>query len=206
MLAVYYSTVCFKLTPVRMEFKRILKSLLPEKHQVQQHRQLQLVRRILDDPDMFHLTRRSVALGTAIGLFFAFIPIPGQTLLAVLVAFWFRVNLPLAAVLTWITNPLTMPPVFYLAYRLGSFILGHPVEAIHFEMTWSWLEGTLMSIWPALLVGNLIFAIVSSATGFLLVKLLWRVAVVQKWERRKNARKGAKKSGSDQTSTEYTEK
>ena len=171
-----------------MEFKRILKSILPAKHEVQQHSQLRLVRRIMDDPDMFHLTRRSVAGGTATGLFFAFMPIPGQTLLAVLVAFWFRVNLPLAAALTWVTNPLTMPPLFYLAYRLGAYILGDPVEAIHFEMSWSWLEGTLMSICPALLIGNLIFAVIASALGFFLVKLLWRMAVAQKWERRKHTR------------------
>lgn len=172
-----------------MKFKKILKSMLPEKHQVQQHSQLRYVTRLMDDPDMFHLTRRSVAGATAIGLFFAFLPLPGQTLFAVVVAFWFRVNLPLAAVLTWVTNPLTMPPLFYLAYRLGAFILGHPVEAVHIEMTWSWLEGTLKSIWPPLLLGNLILASISSLIGYMLVKLLWRLAVVQKWERRKHSRK-----------------
>lgn len=172
-----------------MKFKKILKTMLPEKHQVQQHSQLRLLRRIMEDPDMFHLTRHSVAGGTATGLFFAFMPIPGQTLFAVLAAIGFRVNLPLAAVLTWVTNPLTMPPVFYLAYRLGAFILDHPVKPIHFEMTWSWVEGTVMSIWPALLIGNLIFAVSASTGGYFLVKLLWRLAVVQKWERRKNARK-----------------
>lgn len=172
-----------------MKFKKMLKAILPEKHQVQQHSQLRLVRRIMDDPDMFHLTRRSVAGGTATGLFFAFIPFPGQTLFAVLVAIWLRVNLPLAAVLTWVTNPVTMPPVFYLAYRLGAMILGHPVETTHFEMTWSWVEGTLMNIWPALLIGNLIFATLASVLGYFIVKLAWRFAVVQKWERRKLARR-----------------
>lgn len=171
-----------------MKFKKMLKAMLPEKHQVQQHGQLRLLRRIMDDPDMFHLTRRSVAGGTATGLFFAFMPVPGQTLLAVLVAIGFRVNLPLAAAVTWVTNPVTMPPLFYLAYRLGATILDHPVESIHFEMSWDWFGGTLMNIWPALLVGSLIFAIFASLIGYFAVKLLWRLAVIQKWERRKSAR------------------
>jgi uncharacterized protein len=172
-----------------MKFKKILRSLLPERHQVQQHRQFRLFSRIMQDPDIFHLTRRSVAGGTATGLFFALMPVPGQTVFAALFSIWFRVNLPLAVVITLLTNPLTMPPIFYLSYKLGATIIGHPIERIHFEMTWAWVEGTLMNIWPALLTGSLILAIIASATGYLLVKLLWRIAVMQKWERRKNARK-----------------
>jgi len=175
-----------------MKFKKILRGLLPEKHHVQQHHQLRLFSNLLHDPDIFHLTRRSVAGGTATGLFFAFMPVPGQTLLAVLVALWLRVNLPLAAVLTWITNPLTMPPIFYLAYRLGATILRHPVLPIHIEMSWEWFSGTLMDIWPSLLTGSLILAMSASLIGYVLVMQLWRMAVVQKWEKRKSLRKACK--------------
>jgi uncharacterized protein len=172
-----------------MKFKKILRSMLPDKHTVQQHHQLRFLGRIMEDSDMFHLTRRSMAGGSATGLFFAFIPVPGQTVLAVLVAIFFRVNLPIAAALTWVTNPLTTAPLFFLAYKLGATLLGHPVHPIQFEMTWAWIEGTLMNIWPALVTGSLILATVSSIAGYFMVHLLWRMAVVQKWEKRKQTRR-----------------
>lgn len=173
----------------------MLRAILPEKHQVQQHRFLRLFSRILQDPDIFHLTRRSAAGGTAIGLFFAFIQVPGHTILAVLFSIWFRVNLPIAMALTFISNPFTMTPIFYLAYKLGARMLGEPVLPVHFEMTWAWFGGTLMNIWPALLTGSLVLATVSSVCGYLLVQLLWRIAVQRAWLKRKNSRKNTRSNG-----------
>ncbi len=167
--------------------------MLPDKHTVQHHQQLRFLSRIMEDPDMFHLTRRSVAGGSATGLFFAFIPVPGQTVLAVLVAIFFRVNLPIAAALTWVSNPFTTPPLFFLAYKLGATLLGHPVHPVQFEMTWAWFEGTLMNIWPALVTGSLLLATIASIGGYFLVHLLWRMAVIQKWEKRKLARRKVSK-------------
>ena len=163
--------------------------MLPDKHTVQQYHELRFLGRIMEDADMFHLTRRSVAGGSATGLFFAFIPVPGQTVLAVLVAIFSRVNIPIAAALTWVTNPLTTAPLFFLAYKLGATLLGHPVHPVQFEMTWAWIEGTLMNIWPALVTGSLILATVSSIAGYFMVHFLWRMAVIQKWEKRKQIRR-----------------
>ncbi len=166
--------------------------MLPERHQVQQHRFLRLFRRILEDTDIFHLTRRSVAGGVAIGLFFVFIQVPGHTILAVLLSIWFRVNLPIAMALTFISNPLSMTPIFYLSYKLGAIMLGEPVLPVQFEMTWDWFSGTLISIWPALLTGSLVLATVSSVCGYLLVQLLWRIAVQRAWGKRKKSRNNSR--------------
>lgn len=61
----------------------------------------------------------------AVGAFFAMLPAPGQTIGAGLIAYFTRVNLPVAVAATWISNPLTMPLCIYVQYRLGSLILGH---------------------------------------------------------------------------------
>ncbi len=172
-----------------MKFKKTLRAFLPEKSQVQQNRHLRHFSQYLHDSDIFHLTRRSVGGATAIGLFFVFMQIPGHTMLAVLSSIWFRVNLPIAAALTWLSNPLTMTPIFYVSYKFGAFLIGSPILPVQFEMTWSWVTGTLMSIWPALLTGSLVLAVVASGLGYIAVQMLWRMAVINAWEKRKSSRK-----------------
>ena len=105
-----------------------------------------------------------------------------------LVAIWFRVNMPLAGVLTWVSNPFTSPAIFYFSYKLGAGILRHPYHPVQFEMTWAWFTGTLMNIWPAMLIGCLIFAITSAVVSYFIVIWFWRLAVIQKWEKRKSDR------------------
>ena len=163
---------------------------MPDRAEIHANRYLKPFARILDDPHIFHLTRRSAAGGVAAGAFIAFLPVPGHMLLATIAAIWLRVNLPLALALVWITNPLTMGPVFYLEYRLGAAILDKPFQHIDFEMTLAWFSGTALEIWPSLIVGGLIFAVSTSTVAYLLIKLLWRLAVIQKWEKRKQRKKG----------------
>ena len=83
---------------------------------------------MLAHPTFFSVSRRSVAGAIWIGVFIALIPLPGQTLLALLAAMALRVNLPVAGITTWITNPITMVPFFYWEYGLGTLILELPIE------------------------------------------------------------------------------
>ena len=154
--------------------------MMPDHHGVRQHRTLAFLGTLLHDPQIFHLTRHSAAGGMAAGLFCAFFPIPGHMLFAAIAAIGFRVNLPIAVAAVWITNPITIPPIFYLAYRLGAAFLDHPVEQVSFEFTLKWLNTTFVHIWPPLVVGSLILATTSAAIGYAGVRLLWRLAVVMK--------------------------
>lgn len=62
----------------------------------------------------------------AVGVFTSFLPLPGQMVIAALLALWLRCNLPLSIILVWISNPITMPAIFYSTYKLGAWILGTP--------------------------------------------------------------------------------
>ena len=75
--------------------KRLLRKLLPDHRRIREHPHLSRFGARLHDPNLWHLNRRSVAGGTALGLFTSMIPFPGQMIIAAALAIWVRVNLPL---------------------------------------------------------------------------------------------------------------
>ena len=67
--------------------------------------------------------RRMVSRAVLIGLFIAFIPMPMQMLLVIAVMPFVRFNVPIALAMCWISNPFTMPAMYYIEYLTGSFII-----------------------------------------------------------------------------------
>ena len=157
--------------------KKLIKKWFPAYESVRGHRALEMLGPRLRAPDLWHLNRRSVAGAFAVGLFVAFLPIPMQMLLAAAIAIWLRVNLPISVLLVWISNPLTMPPIFYTAYRIGRWILDEPRRSLRVEMTMDWLTGDLLTIWKPLLTGSLVLAVSASAIGYLVIRVLWWFSV-----------------------------
>ena len=165
--------------------------MMPDHHGVRQHRAPAFLGTLLHDPQIFHLTRHSAAGGMAAGLFCAFFPVPGHMLFAAIAAVGFRVNLPIAVAAVWVANPVTIPPIFYLAYRLGAAALDHSVQRVNFEFTLDWFSTTFVHIWPPLVTGSLILATPSAALGYVGVRLLWRLLVMRKVrERRRRISRG----------------
>lgn len=153
------------------------------------HRALRPVSRWLNEPELWHLHRRSVAGATFIGLFCAFMPVPFQMLIAAVLAVLSRCNLPISVVLVWVTNPLTMTPMFYFAYRLGAWLLDRRIEVGTIELNWQWLGTHLGDIgWP-LLFGSLVCGWVAGVTGMVLVRIAWRFHVIRRWRARRDARR-----------------
>jgi hypothetical protein len=97
-----------------------------------------------------------------------------------------RVNLPLSVGLVWLTNPVTMPPVFYFAYKLGTWILGTSLhEGITFEVSLQWLMGELTVIWQPFLLGCFVLGTASAVMGNMVIRLLWRLHVVRYLKRKR---------------------
>lgn len=165
--------------------KKTIKKYMPDPEKLKQHKNLQFLGDRLHEPNLWHLNRRSVALAFAIGLFAAWIPTPGQMAIAAVGAFYFRANLPISVALVWITNPLTMPPMFYFAYILGLFLLGMDMPDANFEFSVDSVLSSIGEIGGPFLFGCLILGIVSSAAGYFGMNLLWRYAVTQRWNKRK---------------------
>ena len=154
------------------------------------------------EPNLWHINRASTAKAFAIGLFCSMIPVPGQIFIAVFLAVRLRANLPLSASLIFVTNPLTMPVVYYGAYKLGAFLLGVGVKPVAFEISWDWLTGSLTTIWEPFLLGCLVLGVMSSAMGWLFINALWRWRVSHEWRVRKRARASSAASASADDSRE----
>ncbi len=168
--------------------KKFIQRYLPHPDHVKEHKYLKLFGDRLHDPHLWHLHRRSVGDAFSVGLFCAFIPVPFQMVLAALGAIFFRTNLPLAVALVWITNPLTMGPIFYTCYLIGAFILGVEETSQTFEFTLEWLTNGLTEVWNPLLLGCFIISIVTAIIGNVLMRALWRYVTIKRWQHRKHSR------------------
>jgi len=166
--------------------KKLIKKYMPDPEKLKQQKSLQFLGDRLHEPNLWHLNRNSVSLAFAVGLFAAWIPTPGQMAIAAVAAFYFRANLPISVALVWVTNPLTMPPMFYFAYVVGLWSLGESTPGEGFEFTLESMMASLGDIGGPFLFGCLILGVISSLAGYFGMRLFWRYHVSQQWKSRKN--------------------
>jgi uncharacterized protein (DUF2062 family) len=134
-------------------------------------------RHLLQDHRLWGIRRQVVVPAFATGLFIAFLPFPGHTLMGALSALALRINIPVAAVSTWVSNPLTMGPLYYFAYRLGVTILGVAPKPFSFELSIDWVTHTLVNIWQPMLLGSLLLGSAAALVGYVTLDLLWRTSI-----------------------------
>lgn len=168
--------------------RKFLHQYLPHHETVKNSRWLRPFGVFLHQPNLWHLHRRSVAGGVAVGLFCGLIPGPLQMIGAALLAVLFRVNLPVALFATLYTNPFTIVPLYMLAYELGCLVSGSR-NGLVITPELGWQFGELLSwlsqLGKPLLIGLPLLAISLAAAGYVLVRLIWRLLVVRKWRARK---------------------
>lgn len=161
---------------------------MPDTETIRSHKQLQCFGKLLHKAGLWRLNRRSVATAFAVGLFFAFVPVPFQMLLAAGGAIFFNANMPISVGMVWLTNPITMPPMFYICYLVGAWLMNISPGEFHFEASWAWLASGLLVIWRPFLLGCLVLGLVSSAMGYIGMQVTWRYMVLRRWQRRRRLR------------------
>ncbi len=119
--------------------------------------------------------RKMVSKAVLIGLFIAFIPMPMQMAAVLAVMPFTRFNVPIALAMCWLSNPFTMPPMYYMEYLTGSFITGS--EPLHVEMTLEWFSNNLNDIFVDLYVGTIPYSVFGSLGGYWLVNHFWKGSV-----------------------------
>lgn len=157
---------------------------MPDHKKIRDHKHLRVFGKLLHNPALWHMNRHSVAKGFAVGLFFAWVPVPFQMVLGAGAAIFFRANLPLSVVVVWITNPLTIPPMFYGAYKVGAFLMGVKLQHFDMELSIEWVKQEMLLIWEPFLLGCFVVALVSSLIGYFGIQIAWRCMVIQRWRMR----------------------
>ncbi len=173
--------------------RQLLKKYLPDQQTIHANRWLRPFASTLLHPRLWHLNRRSAAGAVAVGMFCGLIPGPMQMIGAAACALLFRINLPLALLVTLYTNPLTIVPLYVLAYQIGRLIIADSsgfVAPPAFDPTsfvgWTTaMQGWMITAAKPLGIGLVILAASLSAIGYLLTKTAWRIYLVRAWQRRK---------------------
>lgn len=173
--------------------QKFFSRFLPNFETVMRNRWLRPFGAWLHHPNLWHLHRRSAAGGVAVGLFCGLMPGPLQMISAALLAVLFRANLPVALLTTLYTNPFTIVPLYLLAYRIGSWVLGAhggaaavapPFPELHWHdfigKMWDWT----VALGEPILIGLPVLAVSLAIAGYVIVRVAWRVVVTLKWRAR----------------------
>jgi uncharacterized protein (DUF2062 family) len=177
--------------------RKFFRKYLPTAESVRQHRYLGRLGRWLHHPNLWHLNRRSVSGGVAIGMFCGLIPGPFQMLGAALLSIPLRMNLPVALFTTLYTNPFTIGPLYVIAYYLGRLLVRDDVARVTQapDIDWAHWSASLhayaawaLSLGKPLAIGLVALALALAALGYLCVQVAWRAYVILAWRRRHAAR------------------
>lgn len=158
--------------------KKLLRKYLPDPHKIKNSKSLSIFGKLLHEPNLWHMNRKSVSMAFFVGFFVMWLPLPGQMAIAAAAAILLRCNLPISVALVWITNPVTMPPMFYSAYKLGNWMLGSPPNGIEFQVSFEWISEQMQVIWQPLILGSITLGIISGLAGFITMRLMWRLHII----------------------------
>ena len=167
----------------------LIRKYTPTREQMAKNKYLAPIAHRFLSPELWRFTRRSVPRGVALGLFAAFIVPVGQIFLAAFLALPARANVSLAALVTFVTNPFTLPFWIVVANRVGSFVL--KVDSFAGGMAndelasgrWAWVVEAF-ELAGVTAFGFIVLAIVSAAVGYLLSSFVWRFMVARRRSKR----------------------
>ena len=167
---------------------------LPTREQLEGNRFLRPVAHHVLAPALWRFTRRSVPRGVAIGLLIGiFLMIPGlQIVGAALMCIPWRGNIPIAALMTFLSNPLTTPIILLASLYVGNDLLGLTANMETFAKlsrdhasVADYARWLMSDAAPAVLAGLAIISVVAAAIGFVLAIGFWRLWIARKWKQRR---------------------
>ena len=133
------------------------------------------------DKQVWKPTQHTLAGGTAVGMFVTLQLLPIQTPSAVILAAIFRVNIPIAIALCWLSNPFTIPFLAWLEYAVGKWFLAlyTTVPATPFPKQ---LPDSMVDAWvvlrehaPVMLMGGILVGAVGALISYVATWGVWEV-------------------------------
>lgn len=170
---------------MRQKIATMVRASMPTREQMERNR---LTGRLAARAELWRFTRRSVPRGVAIGLLVGiFAMIPGvQIAGAAAMCLPFRGNVPIAAGMTFLSNPATTPLFIAASLALGNWFGFHADVATFmalFERGASvseWTGWLLSDAAPALIFGLFVISVVAAALGYVIAAFAWRWWTVHK--------------------------
>ena len=161
--------------------KKKLKKILPTHEKIKEQKFLKIFGKFIDKREIWSLSRKRVIAGVVIGIFVACLPMPLQMVLATVLAIVFNANLPISFALIFISNPITMPPIFYFEYQIGNlFLKPENIIEFNFDSMYENFDQIALSLWT----GAIVVGVFSAVTCAIIVNFLW-IYTVRK-DRRKS--------------------
>lgn len=169
-----------------MTLRERLRAYIPTREQIHANRSLAWLLPWLGHPKLWHWSRRGVALGVALGVFFGLLVPIAQIPLSVAAAVVLRANVPAAAVSTLVTNPITFGPIYYAAYRLGAIVTGETstsVKPTDINAN-SGLWKRIAAVGKPLFVGLTITAVLMGLFIYGVISIIWRWRILYRRRKR----------------------
>lgn len=173
-------------------FSRLAAKATPSREEVLESRWLKPFGHRIRHSELWRFTRRSVPRAVFAGLFIGiFLMVPGlQIVGAALLAMLLRANVPIAAAMTFLSNPATTPFFLGASILVGNQ-LGFHADLATFSALYDrgasageWLGWLLSDAAPAVVSGLFIIAVLSALVGYSVSIVVWRWWVQRKWRRR----------------------
>jgi len=141
--------------------------------------------------ELWRFTRRSVPRGVALGIIVGIIVPFAQTIFAAILSMPVRANVPLAAAMTFLTNPFTTPILWAFSYKLGKVMLHAdpavqlgPIDSLFsIHDVWGFLHW-VSDEGKYLVFGLVVVAVVTGALGYVISSLFWKITIGRRRRRR----------------------
>ena len=180
--------------------RKLFRRILPDHEAILANRFIARMGPRIHHPGVWCLHRRSVAMACAVGMFAGLVPgsNPVQFAVAGILAVLFRVNLPIAVGVTLYSNPFTIVPLYYAAYKLGQLSLmegNGPLPTFDGSVTSGFVEWVTAAMhWlgaagKPLLIGVPILAFLLGVAAYILVDWTWRLSVRWQWRTRRGRKR-----------------
>ena len=154
--------------------RKQLKKILPSHEKIKKQKFLKIFGKFLNKKEIWSLSRKKVVVGVLIGIFVACLPMPFQMIPACLLAIILNANLPISFLLIFVSNPITMPPLFYFEYELGNLILKpETIIEFNFDSMYENFDQIAFSLWTGAIVLGIFASIICAIT----VNFLWIYSV-----------------------------
>lgn len=183
-----------------------LRRLMPTPESIAANRWLRWLGPALHHPRLWHMSRRGIALGAAIGVFFGLLVPVAQIPFSAAAAVLLRANVPCAIASTLVTNPLTFGPIYFAAWHVGHAVLGETAGAAQLPVLFgrsgpasvdtartgvdvpAGLWQRVARVGKPLLVGLVLFACGFGLASYLLINGVWHLRVrLKRWQRLRRA-------------------